>query len=154
MHLQLDSAENYFTNDYRGFGEFGIGKETFALSTIQGYQIIPKLFVGGGLGYYKFSDDSDENYNLLGDDTKKDVIAIPLFGDARFDFMNKKYSPFVEGRLGISMAGDARGWHFAVAGGFRIHQINFSFSVIAQDFDGEIILTNHFRVAFDWGARK
>ncbi len=138
----LTKTQPNLSRGYRGFCEFGVGIDldygfgTFATATIHGCQILPKLFVGGGWGYYYSSP--------------KDVIDILAFTDARFD-MDKKYSPFVEGRLGSLGSYGGLYLYLEVVGGFRIHKVNFSLGALyVVDMPPAIL----FRVSFDWGARK
>lgn len=104
---------------YRGFVDYGffIGTGDFdgstlnEISTTHGYQIMPQLFVGGGVGiqFYKFEDAGDDiHYNL------------PIFADVRWDILENKVTPFVDVKGGYSVAGEFTGAYVNPSIGCRI----------------------------------
>lgn len=104
---------------YRGFFDYGylIGTGDFSssslneISTTHGYQILPQLFVGGGIGVhlYKFNAEGDGiHYNL------------PIFADVRYDVLETKFTPFVDFKGGYSVAGDFQGAYFSPSIGCRM----------------------------------
>lgn len=61
-----------------------------------GYQFNPFIFVGGSASYmYGIDDDSKENK----------TFAVPICADARVDFLNRQFTPFLEAKVGYSVAG-------------------------------------------------
>ncbi len=99
--IVTENKINYPNKGYRGFAEAGFGGgettvdyghnygslkyfyDQYLLSTIHGAQIIPQLFVGGGLGVHSYVSDDDEYDDY-------DGIAIPIFADVRSDFIKYK----------------------------------------------------------------
>lgn len=59
------------------------------VSGIYGYQIYPKLFVGGGLGLHIYPDEA--------------AYEVPIFADIRYDFINRRATPFVDVRGGYTV---------------------------------------------------
>lgn len=99
----------YPIKGYRTFVEGGMGVEdngsyTVSISTIHGGQIIPQLYVGAGLmfntGTYKTPDITPDIYSGKWDMTINELI--PLLS-VRYDILERKVSPFIEGRLGYRM---------------------------------------------------
>lgn len=90
---------------YRGFADlgitFGVGSHAnsrLELMTTHGYQIIPQLFIGAGVGAHYYVDASD--------------IAVPLFADIRYDILNTPITPFTDVKAGYSVAG-ITGFYFS-----------------------------------------
>ncbi|MDE6371317.1 MAG: hypothetical protein K2K92_07495 [Duncaniella sp.] len=104
---------------YRGFVDYGymIGTGDFEssslneITTTHGYQILPQLFVGGGVGVhlYKFNGgDGGVHYNL------------PIFADVRYDILETKFTPFIDAKGGYSVAGEFTGAYFSPSLGCRM----------------------------------
>ncbi|MBO4602984.1 MAG: hypothetical protein J5651_07470 [Salinivirgaceae bacterium] len=162
----------YPNRGYRGFAETSLGSGSideisffeFGINTIHGYQIIPQLFVGGGIGANVYgldfaSDNNFEDYN----NTEWDVI--PVFLNIRGDFIKKKVSPFADIRIGTSV-GDIEGDYFALSAGIRLKRVNLSLSYVSQEgynYTQHVNRTNIVKtgsidsillnVSIDWGAR-
>ena len=79
-----------------GVGSYG--RDRFKLNIINGYQINPyfSLGFGTGLRYY---------YERLG----PAKAAIPIFGDFRVNFMNRRFSPYLSLGVGYSLTQDFEG---------------------------------------------
>ncbi|MDE6267822.1 MAG: hypothetical protein K2M04_01940 [Muribaculaceae bacterium] len=117
-------ATNFSSNavepGYRGFVDYGymIGTGDFdgsslnEISTTHGYQILPQLFVGAGVGVhlYKFNDaGSDLHYNL------------PIYADVRWDILDEtKFTPFIDFKGGYSVAGEFTGMYINPSIGCRM----------------------------------
>ncbi|MBR6249642.1 MAG: hypothetical protein IKR17_00415 [Bacteroidales bacterium] len=92
-------------NGYRIFLEGGLGFDeqnaTYYLSIIQGGQIIPQLFVGGGLMINGLMYETPRSYtgSVFGVDYNE---FIP-FVSVRYDIVPRKVTPFIEGRLGYRL---------------------------------------------------
>lgn len=103
---------------YRGFIEYGYlyGTGDFESSslnevvTTHGYQIIPQLFVGAGVGVhlYKFNGSENLQYNL------------PVFADVRYDILETKFTPFIDVKGGYSVAGEFTGAYLSPSLGCRM----------------------------------
>ena len=161
---------DYPNKGYRGFGELSFGKGVdkndnefrhFAITVANGYQVSPKLFVGGGLGLYDHYDDNT------------DVFMIPVFYDIRFDMIKAIASPFMEMRMGYSV-GDNEGVYFAPSIGLRLARFQVCAGYLLQGYNYETTIKNRtettiinrteteigylnslfVRVAIDWGARR
>ena len=123
---------NHPTHGYRGFAEPGLGVGTdeadwsytsFSATTIHGYQIIPQVFIGGGLGIHEYITTDTGEYD--GNDYNDVVSVIPLFFDARFDFIPARVSPFVDMRLGYTL-GDLEGLYLSPSVGVRLNKVSLS----------------------------
>ena len=111
-------------NAHIGFGD---AKDIylFGVSITPGYQLNRFLFVGGGIAptlvYY--THKKEDSYSK---EEKATELASPLFGAIRFDMVNAKVSPFVEGRVGISLISDVSGGYFYAGAGCRIKRVSIS----------------------------
>lgn len=103
---------------YRGFVDYGFlygtgdfdGSTMNEISTTHGYQILPQLFVGGGVGVhlYKFDESDGIKYNL------------PVYGDIRWDILQTKFTPFIDVKGGYSVAGEFTGAYLNPSIGCRM----------------------------------
>lgn len=75
------------------------------VSGVYGYQICPKLFVGGGVGFHIYPDE--------------EAYEVPLFADVRYDFINRRATPFVDVRGGYTV-GTYSGAYLSPTAGVRI----------------------------------
>lgn len=107
-----DESKGVFKG-YRGFVETGyiagIGdmeENVFEISTSHGYQINSHVFVGAGMALFGYLD--------------ADVVAVPLFVNFRADFLDKRFSPFLDFKLGYSATDDVEGAYVAPSFGCRI----------------------------------
>lgn len=109
-----DFDEGKVVKGYRGFtdlsytlgvGDYGKNHNRINLMTSHGYQILPQLYVGAGVGVNYFYDD--------------DAWNIPIFAHFRSDILNNKNTPFVDLRVGYS-AYDVKGFYLNPAIGYRI----------------------------------
>lgn len=118
---------------YKGFADVaysinvsGIdGASRIEVSTIHGYQIIPHLFVGAGVAYNYFHEVESS--------------AVPVFADVRGTLPIGKFSPFVDARIGYSVAG-YNGFYFSPSIGCRLGLtnslgLNLSVGYSMQDID-------------------
>ena len=112
---------------YRGFVDLGftvgLGYDyggRVAFFTSHGVQILPQLYVGGGVGVNYF-------YDL-------DGVSIPLFVDVRTDLKKAKISPFVDLKLGYSVA-DIKGFYLSPTIGCRFNRFSLGLSYEMQKFD-------------------
>jgi len=124
---------------YRGFAEetFGLAIGSSGgdvnqckyseLSTTHGYQVTPYMFIGAGfaLEFYGNGREWEEGFTL------------PIYGDVRFDFLNKRITPFFDIRAGSSVVGikafygsSTLGARFCVGGSMAI---NFGLSCHFQN---------------------
>lgn len=76
------------------------------ISTTQGYQIIPQLFVGAGLAI-------DVN-------TYTDNCYVPVFADVRTDLQFGRFTPYADMRLGWTLASDG-GFMWEPTVGYRFN---------------------------------
>ena len=162
---------NYPNKGYRGFAEIGLGGATgendwsfatLSINTIHGFQIIPQIFVGAGIGEHNYMTWSEGEDGISYSDF---MTVVPLFLDARCDVLPQKVSPFVDMRLGYGV-GSMNGLYLSPSIGIRINHINISLSYIMQGYEVEYNSWNKgsytesanmnsfmARIAFDWGAR-
>ncbi|MDE7410765.1 MAG: hypothetical protein K2M94_01845 [Paramuribaculum sp.] len=111
-----DSGERYrggVQKGYRGFADIGYGVgfgsdvniDRIELFTSHGYQVCPYFYAGGGVGLVKYIESR--------------VIGFPVFADLRTDILNNWISPFVDVKVGYSLA-DIEGLYFAPSVGCRM----------------------------------
>ncbi len=133
-----------------GLGEFG--DNVFSISTTHGYQFNPYVFIGAGVALNAYLD--------------YETIYMPIYADARFNFINKRISPFVSTKLGYSVA-DGTGLCHAtdfgasflfkkkfglnVSMGYAIQQAEmFYYTGYSYDNDTEILGNISFKVGFEF----
>lgn len=87
-----------------GLGDNGVGR--IAFSTTHGYQINPYVFVGAGAGVNCYTQNGSTAW------------GIPIFADARANFLNNSISPFLDVKIGYSVA-DISGFYFSPSIGCR-----------------------------------
>lgn len=158
---------DYPNRGYRGFAEISIGKtyddsqydhNYFDFSVINGYQIIPQLFVGGGIGFNEYFNN--KNY----------IYSLTFFDDFRYEIIKSASSPFIEMRVGYSFGDDNDGYYISPSVGFRLTRFHLSMGYVFHeydyeykktvnrhtDYDWELINANSFfaRLTIDWGARR
>ncbi len=96
--LEVTDGWNTYTTDI---------SNRLMVSTTHGYQIMPYVFVGAGVGmtYWHEADDSS--------------IGIPIFADIRADILpDSRFCPFVDAKIGYSVC-DIEGLYFNPQVGFR-----------------------------------
>lgn len=100
------AQSNTYGGGYRGFADLGytigVGDYDFGrfeISTTHGYQVNPYFFVGGGVGFHFMESYKTPGmeYSL---DERKSKVSIPLFADFRGTIGKKRFSPFVDLKLG------------------------------------------------------
>lgn len=82
-----------------GFLAGGGGSSDFwtGFSTVHGYQITPRLFVGAGISCIWMLNDSDYGSDDSG------VKYLPLFADIRTDLRFGRFTPFADLRMGCNL---------------------------------------------------
>lgn len=109
----IDFDEDGLEQGYRGFvdfsytlgvGDFGKNHDRVNLMTSHGYQIVPQLFAGVGVGANYYYDD--DSWNL------------PIFAHFRSDILNNDITPFVDLRVGYSLI-DVKGFYLNPSIGCR-----------------------------------
>lgn len=118
---------------YKGFADVAYsvkagnidGANRIEVSTTHGYQILPQLFVGVGVAYNYFHEVESS--------------AVPVFADVRGTLPIGKFSPFVDARIGYSVAG-YNGFYFSPSIGCRLGLtnslgLNLSVGYSMQDID-------------------
>ena len=138
------------TRGYRAFIYFGLGAgvgdygdDKIEITTVHGYQINPKWFVGLGVGDYYFVDN--------------DVEIIPIFAEGRYEIKEGRFSPFVSLRLGSSILLDGGEAYFYCSPsiGLRVaNRLNLSFAYDVTSVSGDDCGAMMFRIGIDLGARK
>ncbi|MBQ9639970.1 MAG: hypothetical protein IJV06_00190 [Bacteroidaceae bacterium] len=85
-------------------GETKMGR--FALSTTHGYQINPYVFAGVGAGVNCYRKSGKTSW------------GVPIFADVRGNLLNNSISPFLDLKIGYSVA-DISGFYFSPSIGCR-----------------------------------
>lgn len=112
-------AQSLKGNSYKGYVDFsfspgndGVYYEMntlgFGITTSQGYQINPYIYVGAGLGVHLYSMDNFET-----------SVALPIFANFRANFTKTKVSPFFDAKIGYSVV-DLKGVYLSPSLGVRI----------------------------------
>lgn len=130
LGIGLDAQESYsFNKGYRGDvsvgGIVGVTKgvrnDAFSLSTVHGYSYGDGLFVGGGVGL-----------NAL----FSDLVTVPVFAVAKYNFIDKVFSPFVDCRLGAEamLQNNDKGLAFVVSPGVGVDfkRVNFRVAYLCE----------------------
>ena len=92
----------------------------FYLSTTHGYQFNNYFFLGGGVA--------------LGCYTDRHEFMMPVYAAFRVNILNKKVSPYVDGRAGLSF-GNSVGAYSSIALGLRIAMERKTGLLIAAEYD-------------------
>lgn len=97
----LSCGSRWFLEHAETLGECWRGE----FSVVYGYQLLPKLFVGGGAGLHIYPDEA--------------AYEVPLFADIRYDFIDRRATPFVDVRGGYTV-GTYCGAYLSPTAGARI----------------------------------
>ncbi len=127
-----------------GVGDFGEGRVEF--STTHGYQIIPYLFLGVGVGVAYYHDS--------------DLLEIPLFADIRASIpASRVCQPFLDWKIGYTVY-DADGFYMCPSIGCRFALSNMAGASVSigytyQSFEYWLGIRHNcggltFKVAFDF----
>ena len=112
-------AQSLKGNSYKGYVDFSLSPGNdgvyykvntmgYALTTSQGYQINPYIYLGAGLGVHLYSMDNFET-----------SVALPIFANFRANFTKTKVSPFFDAKIGYSVV-DLKGVYLSPSLGVRI----------------------------------
>lgn len=112
-------AQSLNGNSYKGYADFSLSPGNdgvyykvntmgYALTTSQGYQINPYIYLGAGLGVHLYSMDNFET-----------SVALPIFANFRVNFTKTKVSPFFDAKIGYSVV-DLKGLYLSPSLGVRI----------------------------------
>lgn len=112
-------AQSLKGNSYKGYADFSLSPGNdgvyykvntmgYALTTSQGYQINPYIYLGAGLGVHLYSMDNFET-----------SVALPIFANFRVNFTKTKVSPFFDAKIGYSVV-DLKGLYLSPSLGVRI----------------------------------
>lgn len=139
----LEKGYHAFIEAGYGVGTGDYGVDRIELSTTHGYQINPYIFVGGGLGvnYYH----------------SPDLWSMPIFANARVNFINSKISPFFDLKIGAaigltnnsesSYSGEAKGsvsgFYFSPSIGCRFNKFTISAGYELQHLSAEAKYTSY-----------
>lgn len=96
------NAQVLYGNRYRGFVDFNVSPGNdgvyyemntlgFGITTSQGYQINPYVYVGAGLGVQYCNFDNFES-----------SVSVPIFANLRANFTRGMISPFFDAKIGYS----------------------------------------------------
>lgn len=110
------------------------------ITGIYGYQLKPKLFIGAGTGLHIYPDES--------------CFEVPVFVDIRYDFINRRATPFVDIRGGYTV-GTYFGAYFSPTAGARIRlgeweAINIGLGYTLQMLSGDYAGGLTIRVGFEF----
>ncbi len=110
---------------YRGFAEVGYGIGVgdydfgrFSIETSHGYQFNHYIFLGAGLGF-QFSSKYETKGKEYALDKRDSKVDIPIFANLHFNFLKKKFSPFVDLKGG-AYVNNGGGAYVNASAGLRI----------------------------------
>ena len=91
----------------------------FEASTTHGYQIGKYFFVGAGVSFLF----TDRDYS---------PISIPVYVDLRGYLLNRRVSPFIEGRAGFAISNDSTngGYYYSIGLGLNVSHLDIGVSYI------------------------
>lgn len=111
---------------YRGFVDVEYylsidarSKSRIGFSTSHGYQVLPYLYVGAGVGMQFITNMLDPSEGVWSY-KRKTFTPIPVFADVRLDLYKYKFTPFVDVRVGKTFGDKAFGLMFNPSVGCRI----------------------------------
>lgn len=111
---------------YRGFVDVEYylsidarSKSRMGFSTSHGYQVLPYLYVGAGVGMQFITNMLDPSEGVWSY-KRKTFTPIPVFADVRLDLYKYKFTPFVDVRVGKTFGDKAFGLMFNPSVGCRI----------------------------------
>ncbi len=131
-------AQSLKGNSYKGYADISLSPGNdgvyykvntmgYGLTTSQGYQINPYIYVGAGFGVQLYTMNNFET-----------GVALPIFTNFRANFTKTKVSPFFDAKIGYSVV-DLKGWFLSPSFGVRIGLndnlgINIKVGYSAQEF--------------------
>ena len=128
--IALSAVTSYAQNDYptkgyRWFLDFiapmysGIVvvinyfSHRYGLATTHGYQFNRFFYLGGGIAYQYATTKFDEPFvDFGGNNQRQNWNLLTEYVNVRCDFVAKKYSPYIEAKLGISTDMDSKDWKY------------------------------------------
>lgn len=106
------NAQDFFSQGYRGLADLGytvgVGDYCFGrfeISTTHGYQVCPYFFVGAGVGVHFMSKYETKGMGEYALDIRDSKVSIPMYIDLHSTFMQTKFAPFVDVKLGHFLTG-------------------------------------------------
>lgn len=132
---------------YRGFAEIGYGIGVgdydfgrFSIETSHGYQFNHYIFLGAGLGF-QFSSKYETPGMEYALDKRDSKVDIPIFANLHFNFLKKKFSPFVDLKGG-AFVNNGGGAYVNASAGLRIattarQSVNISVGYAFQQLEFE-----------------
>lgn len=133
---------------YRGFADLGYGIGVgdyefgrFSIETSHGYQFNHYIFLGAGLAF-QFSEDYATPDMDIPLDTRKKMMDIPVFANFRANFLKKKFSPFIDFKIGYYV-NNGGAEYINLSGGLRIatsarQAVNISIGYGTQKLEFEV----------------
>jgi hypothetical protein len=126
---------SYLTKGWRIFCEFGVQKafDRYTCSVLDfsfsiGWQLNPYVYFGIGVGEQAYLDHW---YYGTYDESATLALVLPLYMDLRFDFLDRRITPFLDLRYGYSATDDEyndySGMYINPSVGVRLCKVNLSF---------------------------
>ncbi len=118
-------AQNVSGQCYRGYvdagytigiGDYDFGR--FEVNTSHGYQINPFVFLGAGVGLHFMPKYETPNMTIALD-TRESKVDIPIFANARVNFMKKKFCPYIDIKGGTYVTNNG-GLYVNASAGLRV----------------------------------
>lgn len=124
------NSNSSFSVRYRGLVDVGYtlgvglgqGIDRIDVFTSHGVQIIPQLYIGGGVGFGYYYDASE--------------IAVPIFANIRTDILQSNITPFVDLKIGYSVTG-ITGFYLSPTLGCKIGHFNIGLGYTMQKLNIE-----------------
>lgn len=126
MIIHLSVHAQFVESGYRGFVEGGYSINTGAtidvnfleLNTIHGYQTLPQLFFGVGIGFHSASDIKKNYIDGIPHWKREGKLETPIFADIKWTIQNRRITPYVDLRLG-HYASNGSGIYGSIGAGCR-----------------------------------
>lgn len=140
-----------------GIGDYEFGR--FEINSTHGYQFNSHLFVGVGLGLHFMPEYNTPAMNIALDHRKKQV-DVPVYGNVKWTIINKKVTPFIDGKIGHYVT-HRGGLYASIAIGCRIsvynsQGINFSVGYSHENLEFETFdhFTSDYSMDYKRSKRK
>lgn len=152
--VEDDESEDYLERGFRGLIDLGAhfgfdnAEDIYQISAAftGGYQINRMLFVGAGvaptLNLWEAYDDEVET-----------EFWLPIYSAIRLDFINKKVTPFIDGRIGYFLNTedmDYSGLYVYAGAGVRLKKISLSTGYSLYSLDDESASFATLRFGFEF----
>ena len=152
---------------YRGSVEAGYAVNTGStfginwteINTIHGYQATPNLFVGAGVGFHFMPELKKAEIDGRPHWKRESKMEIPVFADFKWIILKKKFTPFIDLRLGHNVSNGSgmytsvgAGCHFALNNNQAIYALA-SYTTHKLKFEESYMITKT-NYSYSWAYKE